>query len=313
MNNKTFSSVVLYSYMRPELTNSAIERVLAWDRLKTLYISIDGLRSGASREEIKWRNETINICKNLEKLNSNIVTIVWEINSGLTGHTLRMLERVFSEEEYIIGLEEDQNVSSQGLSFLLERVSDNDLPKIATAFSRQIHKGNCLGYRVTWFPEQWGLAFNKLFYLEFLKVIESSKVDIDIVRGVFYQILGKTRRTKLAIEKWVNIFNSALISQNWTDAIFHYTAIKNSIPYAAPWGSYTEDLGHLDFRSLNPRTRKVTFKYHKGKVLKSNFGHFCHKCERINSGTNFLFFSPEFRGKIYRLIQTKLRFYNSSF
>jgi hypothetical protein len=49
--------VILWSYMRPEMTRSSILQILQWSKIDSLTVVIDGLRNNASTEEEHWREE----------------------------------------------------------------------------------------------------------------------------------------------------------------------------------------------------------------------------------------------------------------
>ena len=105
-------SVILYSYRRPQQTSEALERLLNWENLGTLYVSIDGLRYSASSEESAWRQETIRIAELAAERSPSIIPVVWDQNDGLTAHAIRIMDKVFQHHKSAFSLEEDNLIEN---------------------------------------------------------------------------------------------------------------------------------------------------------------------------------------------------------
>jgi hypothetical protein len=171
----------------------------------------------------------------------------------------------------------------------------------ATSYSKYQHPSMSHGQRATWFPEQWGTSFNLAFYNEFLKIWKSKEIDPLQFQKVLYPLFGKNKKVDRAIAHWVSEFKSAIYHESWGDAIFAYTATKIGTPYAAPWNTYTEDLGFQDPRGLNQRNRIDVIAYkHKPKFVKFNEGVFCLKCDGRLFGIYKSTFIKKFIRKIRR-------------
>lgn len=248
----TSPSIVLFSYRRPELTSAAVSRILTWPALEKLIISIDGLRGGASRDEANWRNSTIRVSENLASRDSRIAVKVWEVNEGLTRHSLRAYPLGLDHSNSVIGLEEDLDVSHMGLDFLSASVDSKGLPAIASSYSRFNHPTAVTGQRETSFPEQWGASFNAQFFEEFARVCCDKKIDQKRVADAFVDSFPERLLfQKIGSRFWVGLFVEALKNPSRPDALMAYAAISLGIRYKVPWNSLTSDVSHLDYRGMH--------------------------------------------------------------
>ena len=273
-------SVILYSYRRPQQTSEAIERLLNWENLGKLYVSIDGLRYSASSEESAWRQETIRIAELAAERSPSIIPVVWDQNDGLTAHAIRIMDKVFQHHKSAFSLEEDNLIENDGLEFLKSALGDSCKPVIATAFSTQLHLNNQRDIRETFFPEQWATSLTFHMFEEFLRVWHDKKIDRKVTSEQFKRIypLDFLKR-EIVTERWFRIFKSASHDVSHGDAVMSYTALKMGIPYKAPLKSFVQDLGSLNNRGLHPRNGGIKFDEHEfAPVSTKSFG-FCKVCE----------------------------------
>jgi hypothetical protein len=273
-------SVILYSYRRPQQTADAIERLLNWENLGKLYISIDGLRYSASGEESIWRQETIRIAERAAEKDSNVIPVVWDKNDGLTAHSIRIMNKVFEHHKSTFSLEEDNLIEKGGLEFLRRALGDTCKPVIATAFSTQLHFNNERDIRETYFPEQWATSLTYHVYEEFLQVWNDKKIERKVISDQFRRIypLDFLKR-EIVAERWFRIFKSAIHDVSHGDAVMSYTAIKMGVPYKAPLKSFVQDLGSVDNRGLHPRNGGVEFDEHEFEPVSKKSLLFCKVCE----------------------------------
>jgi hypothetical protein len=273
-------SVILYSYRRPQQTADAIERLLNWENLGKLYISIDGLRYSASGEESIWRQETIRIAERAAEKNSNVIPVVWDQNDGLTSHAIRIMSKVFQTHKSCLSLEEDNLIQNDGLEFLSTALGDASKPVIATAFSTQLHVNNRYDFRETYFPEQWATSLSFHLFEEFLRVWHDKKIDRKVISKQFSRIYPfDVIKREIVTERWFRIFNLAVNDLSYGDAVMNYAALKLEIPYRAPLKSFVQDLGALNNRGLHPRNGGVKFYEHEFKPVSAQSFQICKICE----------------------------------
>ena len=156
-------TVLLTSYMRPELTSRAIERLIEWDNLKRLIVVIDGLRSTADAAEVYWRKKTIEEV-NENAHNSKLELWIYDKNVGITEHYLRLQKRILSQDSQTIWLEEDMDLDLDSFLRLDKSRATRNEPFLLSSYSHFDHpkedpsmiKGNL-------FLPMWGLVMNENF------------------------------------------------------------------------------------------------------------------------------------------------------
>ena len=273
-------SVILYSYRRPQQTSEAIERLLNWENLGKLYVSIDGLRYSASSEESAWRQETIRIAELAAERNPSIIPVVWDQNDGLTAHAIRIMDKVFQHHKSTFSLEEDNLIENDGLEFLNRALGDSCKPVIATAFSTQLHLNNQRDIRETFFPEQWATSLTFHMFEEFLRVWHDKKIDRKVISEQFKRIYPfDVIKREIVTERWFRISKLAVNDLNYGDAVMNYAALKLGIPYRAPLKSFVQDLGSLNNRGLHPRNGGIKYDEHEFTPISTKSFRFCKVCE----------------------------------
>jgi hypothetical protein len=278
-------NVVLYSYRRPELTNNAIERILQWPNLRKLLVSIDGVRHDASESEKNWRTETIRIAENHAALDSRVEPCVWNTNTGLTDHAVRIMSKSFETSTGLIALEEDNQIGFAGLDFLCESIQNRERPEISTAFTSQSHDFSGLTARFTFFPEQWSTALTYQVFEQFLRNWSDKKVSRQNVSEALGPIFGSKRFfLEIVTEKWFRMFKASIADPSYGDALMAYTAMSLGISYRVPMKSLVVDIGHTDSRGLHPRQSSNFEGSHQYSNLSVNGFNYCTTCERSTSG-----------------------------
>ena len=223
--------VLLYSYRRPNLTQEAINRLLEWNNLEKLYISIDGLQVGSSSEEREWRLETISVSTEARKNSSKIELLIWEENTGLTNHANRALKHVFANHSKVISLEEDNLISVDGLEFLNDIETLCGAPHIKASFTKHRHLDEPLGKKYSIFPEQWGVSLNKIMFAHYLSIQEKRIISPEIIKKRISLILGESNTTQRVSNRWIKIFEESMMSQNFGDGLMQYAALSAGVFY----------------------------------------------------------------------------------
>lgn len=273
-------NTVLFSYRRPEQTAKAIQRICNWDGLDKLYVSIDGLRANASKEEESWRSATIAVAEKSANLDSRIIPVVWDVNDGLTFHAMRIMGKVFEADKRLISLEEDNYIENEGLDFLARYTEDQRIPSIATAFSSTFHTTTDLNFRYTYFPEQWATSLTQEVFESFIKVWKDKHISRQVIQGEFKRIYPINKiKQEILVERWFRIYNLAVNDHSFGDALMSYAALRLGIPYVAPINSYVKDIGYEDPRGMHPRSGQNRNSAHAFKPAGKELSRVCILCE----------------------------------
>ena len=273
-------SVILFAYRRPELTESAIKRILEWNNLDRLIVSVDGLREDRKERESIWRLDTIRRSELLAQSNSKIDLYIWDKNQGSGMHGIRAMRKAFNFSESIISLEEDNLITPDGLNFLTNQISGSANPLIASAYTKMKHNQYLDGVRHTNFPEQWGISLNQAFFEILERVVTNRKVKIKPIRNLYYETFSRNRIYAESLSQyWYHHYANIMSHPDYGDGIISYAAVSAGIRYITPWTSYVTDLGHLDSRGINPRTNSEEVRAHDLEIKLVRGQQICLMCE----------------------------------
>lgn len=296
--NTSDIAVVVVAYRRPEFTEAAVSRALEFDSSVPVVISVDGLRSDASADEEKWRNEVLSRSRALSSKHSRVRVIAWKTNSGLIGHSLRFQRVVFAVFERAIILEEDQVLSNEGFKFLEDNVLCGPKPSQAVAYAPYSHPEG--KFRFTHFPHLWGICYNRAFYLEILKSFELNFIETNLVLERVTSSLGTgNTRSRRVSDYWTSLFNEAITSDFHMDAMKMYTSIRINSPWICSAKNFLRDIGHLDSRGLNPRKPKDA----RDGVCRDLIEHgSCRTCDRKSARLALASFPYFYYEQAYRFL-----------
>jgi hypothetical protein len=240
----------------------------------------------AEEAELIARSETISIAKSFEKTNKNIRTVVWDSNTGITNHAIRILTLVFNEFDYAISLEEDNFLHDGIFEFFqtcLLNKSSNGF--VATAYNSRPHPVQNDGtFITTLFPEQWVVMMSKEIFLTFLEVFTSQTISKRVLRKHFSSALDISKlRVELLSEYWFNHLKLCLRSPSHGDALITYSSYVNSVPYFAPVSNFVTDLGGNNPGGMNLRNASPANQIHELSVVSRGGFNYCAECEFIKS------------------------------
>lgn len=285
-DNANPRNVLLYAYQRPELTLQSCIAILNWAKLERLVITIDGLRIGASEQEARWRDETIQICRNLALSFAQVEVKVWKDNPGLTNHILRSLRYVFNSYGSVIAVEDDNLISEAGLDFLSDQISSASEPQIAAGFNKFLHQPVDLqiSSRKTLFPIQWTTSLNKHMFAVIEQVWKDKFVDKQVVRNRISELKGINLVQRWRLNAyWTDYFTNSINSPRHTDIVVQYATFKAGIFYSVPTGDFVEDIAVADGRGMNFRHNPIQLQYHRLKSYKVDSGLSCATCDLLGS------------------------------
>lgn len=267
------------------MTEAAIQRIIDWNPLMRIHVSIDGLRSKANGQEMEWRDETIHCAEKMAELHPNIIPHVWQVNNGLTDHAIRIFDKVFERAASVMSLEEDNFVTNEGFNFLANSTASQRAPGIATAYTSQRHSNTSITSCFTLFPEQWGTALNTPIYEKFKEVWFSKRIERDVTAQMLSEhFKGSGTYKRIVIEKWHRMFIASANDKNYGDALMTYSAFALGTPYQMPLNSFVQDLGSLDERGMHSRLEDKSTPEHIFEEFTNGDRIFCVTCERNSTG-----------------------------
>lgn len=277
-------TVLLTSYMRPELTARTIERTISWPGLRKLIVVIDGLRPGASETEKNWRDLTIEVVDKYKEPNKLEFWCYTE-NVGMTEHYLRLQERVMREDPETIWIEEDIDLNFDGFANLSASSLYESGPTLVSGYSHFNHidvdvsnlKGNL-------FVPVWGLRMNEDFHELISKVWRNKKFDERYVEmaisGVFPQkTMNQRMYFRSVLKYWKDYSRWGLISSKRWDSLANYSLWTVDRYSLASMYRLAEDASYLDFRGMNQRKKPNEVSSHAPTYKEFRGIKFCVECE----------------------------------
>lgn len=296
------NALIILAYRRPEMTAEAVQRATSFDPSLKIFVSIDGLRSGADSQEKYWRSETLLSVQSFETT-ANVEILNWRENLGLVDHSMRAQELAFRSCSRVIILEEDMVLSQEGYQFLVENTSTGALPSISCAYTKFNHSDSQRLWRLTFFPNLWGVAINKAFFGALKDTLRSRRVEPAVVPPAFGTLGRLSKRLQeRGVRYWETLFWKAIESDYHMDAIMMYTAMRVKVPWRVPPVSYLTDIGHLDSRGTNPRTEDDKEKT-ECKELETAY---CQICDRASARFRLFKGGRYWYGAMYGALRSRL-------
>ena len=279
------NDVVLWSYMRPEMTRKSILKILKWGKIETLTVVIDGLRGNASTSEEQWRAETIRVSE--EFVSEKVNLLVYDTNIGITDHVNRVQRRILPETPKAIWVEEDFDLDLNLYDQFLNNLEEHSKPYLSCGNGQANHTGVEHPLR-TFFPPYWGQVLNLQLTEEIEKIRIDKKIDLEVTRAflnTFSQDLGFPKKFLLQrqVEYWDQYFNWATHSPNRWDALATYVLWRcNNPTFVSPINLVT-DLADEDSRGMNTRHEEQAPSNHPEKITTIGKIKYCILCEQRKS------------------------------
>lgn len=272
--------ILLTAFCRAELTRNSIISLLERFPEVTLIVSQDGRIPGFFEEDHELTREMLkSISSEYPQLRVNLR----RKNVGLTGHLIEMFDEIFQTHSNVIFLEEDMWLDSHGLAFLTEVKNDSGLSH-RTAFSTTKHPStsNPLDYRLSYFPEQWGVAINQETYGAFKDEVNRRTVERSLVRKVIRNSGYSSFRAEVLSDFWTQLLRQEIDSPHAWDATLQLALWRHSSPSRVSMKSFVKDLGGGE----GSITKRFDFP-HKGK-LHSDMHNLqihatCTTCEKLDA------------------------------
>lgn len=281
--------VVLWSYMRPEMTKKSIQDITSWNQLKSLTVVIDGLRSTASGLEAEWRNQTIRVSEEFQS--NKVELLVYDKNIGITNHVNRVQQKLLPKYPRAIWVEEDFKLDIANYFPLTQKMKIPEAPFMSCANGQANHSEVEVSLR-TLFPPYWGQMLNLQLTDEIEKVRHDQFVDTNVVRGTLHLLrknLGFPSNFlfEKQVDYWSNYFNWGIHSPNRWDSVATYVLWKFGQPAFVPPMNLITDIAHTDTRGMNKRHTPQAMLDHSFEELNSDTWLICNKCEMEKSRLSF--------------------------
>lgn len=277
--------VVLWSYMRPEMTQKSILQILEWKKINSLTVVIDGLRSNASSMEEHWRAETIKVSEDF--CSEKVKLLVYDSNIGITDHVNRVQRKILPQNPNTIWVEEDFELDFDRYENFFSGVEIDSKPFLSCGNGQANHGGIEYPLR-TFFPPYWGQVVNLELTEEIAKIRFDKRIDTAVSRDFFNTFSKKTGfPRKFLIERqikyWDQYFNWAANSPNRWDALATYVLWRCHNPtFVSPINLVT-DLAEEDSRGMNTRHEKQSPIDHPFMVMEMGDAKYCLYCEQRKS------------------------------
>lgn len=279
-------NVFLWSFRRPTLTKKALTDLITWNKLKKIYIVIDGLKDSSSENDKFRRLETIKTINNFPN-SEKIELWLYETHLDYTEHFFRTFSRALEIDPNPLWIEEDMKIDFENLNKIDLSMAPLREPFLLTGFSPFNH--NQIGIRSTLFLPLYGVIFNELLFNNICNVWNKKKFDDKIVEAKINEIFrGKSINSRLhrysTINYWKNYLSWGLKNSNRWDALAIYTLWLNKSSVYAPNQGFVTDISYLDStNAMNPRVKPRDPISHEFKQVTSGNQIFCLSCEIENS------------------------------
>jgi hypothetical protein len=299
--------VLLTSYIRPELTNRSLERIIAWDGLKKLIVVIDGLRPNASETEKAWRNSTIKVVEDFQQP-EKMELWCYGTNVGITEHYLRLQERVMDQYPDTIWVEEDIDLNFKEFINLETKGFYESGPLLISGYSHFDHSNTTFNeLRGNLFVPMWGLRMNVEFHQLICRVWRDKKFNEKVVEDILTSIfptktINQRMYLKSVISYWTNYSKWSLTSLNRWDSLANYSLWTQGRVSLTSMNRLADDCSYLDYRGMNQRNKPNEVVIHE-PIFKESMGiKFCLQCEFKGSRKD-----PRFRSRIGASFKYRIR------
>lgn len=306
-------TVVLTSYIRPEMTKRSIEKISSWKGLNQLVVVIDGLRPGATDQEALWRQETISIVESFDSL-SNLELWVYSDNIGITEHNLRLQFRSLTLDEFPILLEEDIDLDLDEFNYLDSSAGFNLFhPTLRSGFSHFDHpRRSSLTFKGNLFLPLWGLSYNAALVELVQKTWKDKKYSPKIVTNTLAKVFSSRNHSLLLYRRrmekfWVEYMSWAFINRSRWDALANYSLWTKGLFSSSAINRLANDISFTDVRGMNQRTQPSPTPLHTLKEINVDGITFCEDCEIAGSRISRSFRTRVANSLNYRVAKLGLR------
>jgi len=233
--------ILVTAFCRPALTVKAISAIVELKPNSEVVVSQDGKIPGFYENEHEiTRRALIELARKYPQVRLNLR----DINLGFTQHLIDVLQEILKSYNSAIFLEEDMQICGKGLTFL-ESI-ENDLGvSHRSAFSTTGHPQNSdpMAFRLSYFPEQWGISINTATFEKFVEEYAKKQIDRRTVRNVVGGVRFGKLKSEFLVDFWTDLLRQEINSPHGWDALLQWTLWKDQSPSKVSLESHIIDLG----------------------------------------------------------------------
>jgi hypothetical protein len=233
--------ILVTAFCRPALTVKAISAIVELKPNSEVVVSQDGKIPGFYENEHEiTRRALIELARKYPQVRLNLR----DINLGFTQHLIDVLQEILKSYNSAIFLEEDMQICGKGLTFL-ESI-ENDLGvSHRSAYSTTGHPNNNdpMAFRLSYFPEQWGISINTATFERFVEEYAKKQIDRRTVRTVVGEARFGKLKSEFLVDFWTGLLRQEINSPHGWDALLQWTLWKNQSPSKVSIESHVIDLG----------------------------------------------------------------------
>jgi hypothetical protein len=270
--------ILVTAFCRPQLTIKAVSALLDLRPNSEIIVSQDGKIPGFFENEHEITRIAL---MEMERNHPQIKVNLRDINLGLTQHLVDVFHRIFESNTSVIFLEEDMQISGAGLTYL-ELIEKDFDGSHRTAYSTTNHPQTAyqMDFRLSYFPEQWGISINANTYEGFVEEFKRKQIDRSIVRTVVKQAGFGKFKSEFLTDFWTNLLRQEVNAPHGWDALLQWTLWKNHSPSKVSLENQIVDLGGFE-GAISARTSKLDTVKKSSKVIHSETSEsICIFCEQ---------------------------------
>jgi len=279
--------IVMTAFCRPNLTRNSISSLLERFPETNLIVSQDGKVPGFYEED---HETTRQVLKLLARQYPQIKINLRDRNSGLTRHLVEVFLETFKTYSNIIYVEEDMELENDGFKFLTQIKKDNGFSH-RSVYSTTNHPAtlNFLDYRLSFFPEQWGIAINKEVFEAFKEENQRNSVERSLVKSIILRSGYSRIQTEFLSDFWTQLLRQEVSAPHGWDATLQLALWRSESPSKVSLKSFIKDLGGGEgsITKRSPQTDKVKIASGRHNPASYETCLFCEKQDALRRG-----FSP---------------------
>jgi len=287
--------ILITAFCRPALTVDAVNTILKMRPDSEIVVSQDGRIPGFYESEHSMtRSALLDLSKNEPRIKLNLR----DLNRGLTQHLIAVFQELFKTNDSVIFLEEDMRICHAGINYLESIRKDTGLSH-RTSFSTTNHpvSRDNEEFRLSYFPEQWGISINKETFEAFVEEFVRKQIDRTTVRHIINQAGYGFIQREFLTDFWVELLRKEVNAPHGWDATLQWTLWKHRVPSKVSLKSHITDHGG-EIGSITSRTDFVPCAQNRKGEHSIKSQDFCTFCEQQDAGRRRFSASSQFRTRL---------------
>lgn len=248
-NSELRTPILIIGFNRPELIEKRLRELLK-NRNEIIHVSIDfgGIESRIEHEKIL--NKIAAACEN-----PNFSYNIESSNLGLTKHVTSAISRVLSDFDRVIVIEDDIEISTQGLAVLKQGLLEfAKLEHFGSVCAFSAVPSNILTSRINKFRSTpyfacWGWGTTKDVWQKYSSNIQNGSISGTLSTSVIWNSLNEEQKSV-----WLGRFQKVSKNPSLTwDIQFQYMQFKNNLVSFAPIFTISNNEGFGDTRATHTK------------------------------------------------------------